>query len=79
MLNNSDTQKEVDETEIDDGAHSMPFRNELISILEQGIETMGPDFDDKDEVEDARQAVDFLKQNQINQIDVNRHLSLLLD
>ena len=40
---------------------------------------MGPDFEDKEEVEDARQAVDLLKQNQINEIDVNRHLSLLLD
>ena len=63
MLNKHGSQKEVEVNDVDDGAHSEPFRQELISILDQGIEALGPDFENKEEVEDARQAVTLLKQN----------------
>ena len=64
MPDKNDTQREGEEqTEINAVNPSQPFTEELINILEQGIETMGPDFEDKEEVESAREAVEILKQN----------------
>ena len=63
MLNKGGAQKEKEAPPPMAEDHSEAFREELISILEQGIEVLGPDCENNHEVEDARQAVTYLKQN----------------
>ena len=63
MLNKGGAQKEKEAPPVMIEDHSEGFREELISILEQGIEALGPDCENNTEVEDARQALTHLREN----------------